>query len=232
MMLRTVQNRMMYIIGLPLALLVAVPFLPSSFTDRMLTIQNNESDQSASTRLAVWSWTIGYAADNPFGGGFDSFRSNKLNIETRTTNTRGNGNVESVQVGTVKDKARAFHSAYFEMLGEQGWPGLVLWLTIQVTGLIQLEGVQRRLRKSSDPKDKSDASLASALQQGHIVYLFGALFVGIAYQPFIFMLLALQIGLVNSVRRRQLANDVPKRQMAAHEAPSLHGNAPHQLVVR
>jgi probable O-glycosylation ligase (exosortase A-associated) len=232
MMLRSVQNRMMYIIALPLALLVAVPLLPSSFTARMSTIQNNEADESASTRMAVWSWTLGYATDHPFGGGFDSYRSNKLKIETRTTNTRGNGNVESVEVGSTMDRARAFHSAYFEMLGEQGWPGLLMWLTLQITGLIQLEGVQRRLRKSSDPKDQSDASLASALQQGHIVYLFGALFVGIAYQPFIFMLLALQIGLVNSVRRRHNTHAAPMRAMATPEPQGFPANGPRQLVVR
>ncbi|MBW8755623.1 MAG: hypothetical protein JF595_16040 [Sphingomonadales bacterium] len=44
-----------------------------------------------------------------------------------------------------------------------------------------------------------------ALQQGHVVYLFGALFVGIAYQPFVYMLIALQIALVEQVRRRRLA---------------------------
>ena len=71
------------------------------------------------------------------------------------------------------------------MLGEQGWPGLCIWLLLHGLGLLQLEGLQRRLRKSDDPKDKSDAALASALQQGHVIYLVGALFIGIAYQPFV-----------------------------------------------
>jgi hypothetical protein len=80
------------------------------------------------------------------------------------------------------------------MLGEQGWPGLILWLTIQISGIVQLEGVQRRLRKSTDPRDRKDAGMALALQQGHIVYMVGATFVGIAFQPFIYMLIALQIA--------------------------------------
>ena len=52
------------------ALLAAIPFLPQSFTERMETIQNHKSDQSASTRVAVWMWTWEYAKDNPMGGGF------------------------------------------------------------------------------------------------------------------------------------------------------------------
>jgi hypothetical protein len=35
--------------------------------------------------------------------------------------------------------------------------------------------------------------------------LFGALFIGIAYQPFVYMLIALQIALVEQVRRRRIA---------------------------
>src|SRR3546814_15897112 len=51
------------------------------------------------------------------------------------------------------------------------------------------------------------APLALALQQGHLIYLLGAMFIGIAYQPFIFMLLALQIGLhTYLVGQRQAEN--------------------------
>ena len=85
---------------------------------------------------------------------------------------------------------------------DRGWPGLALWLTLQVSGLIQLETVRRRLRKSEAPADRRDADLARALQQGHFVYLLGACFVGIAYQPFVYMLIGLQIALVQQVRRR------------------------------
>jgi len=37
----------------------------------------------------------------------------------------------------VTDKARAYHSSYFEMLGEQGWPGLILWISLQLLGVWQ-----------------------------------------------------------------------------------------------
>jgi hypothetical protein len=47
-------------------------------------------------------------------------------------------------------------------------------------------------------------ALAVALQQGHIVHLFGALFIGIAYQPFVYLLIALQIALVEQARRRRM----------------------------
>ena len=176
----------------------------------MGTIQNNEADQSASTRIEVWKWTLGYAAEHPFGGGFDSFRGNRLLVKTSDDN--GNGN--TVQTSSTVDQGRAFHSAYFEMLGEQGWPGLLMWLALQISGIVQLESVRRRLRKSKDPRDKRVSDLALALQQGHFVYLLGAAFVGIAYQPFIYMLIGLQIALVQQVRRRtDTSIAVPVRRM-------------------
>src|SRR3546814_19372525 len=47
------------------------------------------------------------------------------------------------------------------------------------------------------------APLATALQHGHVVYMIGSLFVGIAFQPLIYMMLALEMGLSTYVRRRE-----------------------------
>jgi len=199
--LRAVKRRFLYLGLMAAAGLVALPFLPDSYTQRMSTIENHEADESASTRIAVWKWTLDYVKENPMGGGFDSFLGNKISYNTKKVETTGS--TSEVELGKVTDQSRAFHSAYFEVLGEQGWPGLFLWLLLQGLGLIQLEFVRRRLRGSEDPLDRSNCALANALQQGHAVYLVGALFVGVAYQPFIYMLIALQIALVQQVKRVQ-----------------------------
>ncbi|MBC2664415.1 O-antigen ligase family protein [Novosphingobium flavum] len=196
--LRTAKNRFVYVALMGLAGLIAVPFLPSSFTQRMSTIENHQADQSASTRLAVWAWTLDYVKSHPFGGGFDAYRSNRLVIETRAV--EGSGSSISVEENTITDQGRAYHSSYFEMLGEQGWPGLILWLWLQVSGLWQMERLRVRWRRKAaeegaGPEVQWQAPLASALQQAQLVYLLGGAFVGIAYQPFILMLIALQCGL-------------------------------------
>ena len=198
--LRSVKRRMLYIALMAAVPVIALPFLPESYTARMSTIENHSADQSASTRVAVWKWTIGYALDHPLGGGFDAYRGNRVTVVLQDVAT--SGNQTSVTQRVAQDKSRAYHSAYFEMLGEQGWPGLAMWLTLQLSGLVQLELIQRRLRRSEDRRDRQDRALAQALQAGHCVYLFGALFVGIAFQPFMFMLIGLQIALVEQVRRR------------------------------
>ncbi len=197
--LRTIKRRFLYISMVAAAALVTIPFLPDSFTQRMGTIENHASDESASTRLAVWAWTLEYVQDHPFGGGFDAYRGNKLRIEIRKGESDSNN--QSVEVTEEYDAARAYHSSYFEMLGEQGWPGLGLWLWLQAMGLWQMERIRVRWNKRTGADEQWQAPLANALQQAQLVYLAGSLFVGIAYQPFIFMLIGLQCGLWTYLRR-------------------------------
>jgi O-antigen ligase len=197
--LRTVKRRFLYLTLIGAAGLISVPFLPQSFTDRMSTIGNHAADESASTRVAVWQWTWDYVQQHPLGGGFDAYRGNVLRYQTREAQT--SGNTTTIRSQAVEDKARAYHSSYFEMLGEQGWPGLILWLWLQALGLWQMERLRRRWTGRSGPGEQWQAPLANALQMAQLVYLAGSLFVGIAYQPFILMLIGLQCGLWSYLRR-------------------------------
>jgi O-antigen ligase len=197
--LRTAKRRFLLGTLAVVGVLVAVPFLPKSFTDRMNTIENHKADESASTRLAVWSWTWGYAKDHPMGGGFEAYLGNKLRYKKTVTDTSGES--AEVESSYVEDAGRAFHSGYFEVLGEQGWPGLMLWLSLQVAGLWQMERIRWKWKKRDAPHERWVAPLANALQMAQCVYLIGAVFIGIAYQPFILLLIGIQCGLWSYVRR-------------------------------
>src|SRR3569833_2907994 len=75
LLLRSAKHRFVYAMLAPLAVAIAVPFLPQSYMDRMSTIQNHQEDESAETRVAVWQWTWNYVKDHPLGGGFVVFCS-------------------------------------------------------------------------------------------------------------------------------------------------------------
>ncbi len=194
LMFRLSKRKLPFIAAIALLAVVAVPLLPSSFTQRMDTIKTHEGDESASTRLAVWAWTIDYAKAHPFGGGFNAYLQNKVRYELKSANGDA--------TGIAKDKARAYHSAYFEMLGEQGYPGLAIWLIINLAGVVRMEVIRRRHREPDDPYAWAGA-LAAALQSGQLIYMLGAAFVGIAFQPFIYMLIGAQIGLDTYLTRKR-----------------------------
>ena len=186
-----------------LAALISIPFLPASFTQRMQTIENHQGDESASTRVAVWMWTLDYVKEHPGGGGFDNYLQNSFTYFAQSTVTDSGGT--RIERRLVTDRGRAYHSAYFELLGEQGYFGFAVWALLHLICFIRTEAIRRAYRKRDGPDDAWVAPFALALQQGHIIYMIGSLFVGIAYQPFIFMMLALQIGLDTYLTRKRKA---------------------------
>ena len=207
LMLMRSPRRFVYGPLMLLAALVSIPFLPASFTQRMQTIENHQGDESASTRVAVWMWTLDYIKDHPGGGGFDNYLQNSFTYVARSTVSDSGGS--RLETRIVTDKGRAYHSAYFELLGEQGYFGFAVWALIHLICFIRTESIRRFYRKRDGPQEAWISPFALALQQGHIIYMIGSLFVGIAYQPFIFMMLALQIGLDTYLTR--------KRKTAAQE---------------
>ncbi len=204
LMLRFAKNRFLYVLAAVSVAFVSIPFLPESFTKRMNTIQTYEKDESASTRIAVWTWTLEYVQEHPLGGGFNAYRQNKLRYELDIIDENGmsTGDTETGQKDIV-DAGRAYHSSYFEMLGEQGWPGLIIWLIIHIGGIWRMEVIQRIYKKRNRPDEAWVQPLALALQNAQIIYMIGCLFVGIAFQPFVYMLVAMQIGLDTYLSRRR-----------------------------
>ena len=213
--LRNTKRKLLYLSIIAAVGLSAIPFLPASFTDRMSTIKKHDADESASTRLAVWQWTIDYAKTHPFGGGFEAYRGNHIRYEIKKTAPADGGAAPAAAPVTdqaVTDKARGYHSAYFEMLGEQGYLGLALWLSISLIGLFRMEVLRRRYRDPAGPFAWA-GPLAAALQTAHLVYLLGAAFIAIAFQPFVYMLIGAQIGLDSYLaRRRAEETKAPLRQ--------------------
>ncbi len=194
LILRTAKRRILYLFLSVLLGAAAVPLLPDSFTGRMQTIENYQADSSASTRIAVWKWTWEFAKKHPFGGGFESYRQNSVRYEAVQETDVGSGHTEA-NARVVQDEARAFHSSYFEMLGEQGYLGLIVWLMIHGIGIYRMELLSRRFGKTENERDIWIAGLGNALQKAHIIYLVGSLFVGMAFQSFVYMLVGLQIAL-------------------------------------
>lgn len=228
LLLRDARRRLLYIGFIIAATAVTVPLLPQAFTARMSTIKDHKADESAATRLAVWAWTWDYVKKHPFGGGFEMYRQNKLRVETvKTTDLNApasatdgaNANASAsvapaeasdttdVTTQVLTDRGRAFHSMYFEMLGEQGFPGLALFLLLHAIGLVRMSAIRRRYRRSADPDEAWIAPLATALQSAQLIYLLGGAFVAIAFLPVIYMLIGVQIGFDHYLAaRRRAAN--------------------------
>lgn len=188
----------------------AIPMLPKSFTERMSTIESHEEDQSASTRLAVWQWTLDFVKEHPLGGGFGAYRLNEgLKVETVGTIVTEDGVVKPVRTEVVYG-ARAFHSSWFEVLGEHGYPGLLLYVTILVTMSWQLWRVYRRYRRGSE-RERRLSEMAKAVLMAIAIYCAGSTFVGVAFQTTLYLLIGIGISIVQlaALRAQQAAGPEP-----------------------
>jgi putative inorganic carbon (HCO3(-)) transporter len=152
-----------------------------AWNERVATIGNFEHENSAFTRILVWRWTLEFTATHPFGGAFQTYLIN--HIELPATDTLP----ATIQFG------RAFHSIYFEMLGEQGYPGLAIFLLITGLSFYKLRGLAKRAR--AYPELEWVTGLSNALQSGLAVFMTSGAFVGISFQPMYWYFIALSISL-------------------------------------
>lgn len=152
--------------------------------ERMATIQNPTEEESALTRLLVWKWTYDFSLTHPYGGGFMAYIVDRIDYP--------NGDVVF---------GRAFHSIYFEVLGEQGWVGFGMFVGIAASAMLGLRRLSRRTRKI--PELAWCADMSDALQTSLAVFLSAGAFVGIAFQPPFWYFIAMSISLREYVRRAE-----------------------------
>ena len=104
-----------------ICLIVIFPFVPEDWLNRMETTTEASTEASALGRLVVWRWTIDYVNERPLmGGGFHSYLANEGRLDSYVK--------EDIDVSF--ERAKAFHSIYFEVLGELGYVGLFVYLWI------------------------------------------------------------------------------------------------------
>jgi probable O-glycosylation ligase (exosortase A-associated) len=169
------------------AMLIGLSTISGDWYARMTTISDFRVEDSALTRIAVWLWTLNYVAAHPFGGGFAAYLIDNFRVPIEGTG-------EFLEI-----TARAFHSIYFEVLGEQGILGFGIFAALIYCLFAYLRSVRRASR--SVPEDKWMYELASALTSSTLIYLVGGAFVGIAFQPILYYWFACSISLHQYVAR-------------------------------
>lgn len=168
----------------------------SAWNTRISTIGDYQNEGSASTRILIWKWTLGFTATHPLGGGFATYLIDHIDIPATEFSP---ARVES---------GRAFHSIYFEILGEQGYPGIAIFLMLAGSTLIML----RRTAKKAClyPELQWVVGLSDALQSGLAVFLTSGAFVGIAFQPMFWYFTSMGICLNAYMLRVERQNAVPE----------------------
>jgi putative inorganic carbon (HCO3(-)) transporter len=176
------RNKLLFGVCLLAAVSVIVYTMSGAYQERLASIGDPTQETSALTRLLMWKWTLGYAMAHPLGGGFQLYEISRIEYPSG-----------EVVFG------RAFHSIYFEVLGEQGWVGLGLFLGIAGSTFLGLRRLSKRVRNVPDLA--WCVSMSDALQSGLAVFMTAGAFVGIAFQPAFWYFVAMSVSLREYVRR-------------------------------
>jgi O-antigen ligase len=116
---------------------------------------------------------------------------------------------------------RAVHSAWFGMLAELGYPGLLLFLLIFGRSLLVGRHVRRLARQRPDLKTL--AIYATACEAQLVVYAIGATFLPLQYNELLWHVLAIGVAI------RNIANT---RAREAAGAPASASREPAPVAVR
>lgn len=169
------QRKLYFAFILALIIPVLVYFMPSSWFERMHTIQTYEQDASAMGRINAWHFAYNLAKDRPFrGGGFETFRPGLFE-----------------RYAPIPEDYHDAHSIYFEMLGEQGFLGLLIFLTILALAWRTCQRTQKLCKNNLELKWAHD--LAAMIQVSIIGYMVGGAFLGVSYFDLYYSLVAILI---------------------------------------
>ncbi len=155
------------VILVPVAVL-SIGFMPQEWVSRMGSIGDYEQDTSALGRLNAWRMAFNLANDRPLvGGGFEPYTQKTFEM-----------------YAPDPTDVHAAHSVYFQMLGEHGYVGLALFLSLAVATWM----TARRTIKASrnHPDYEREADLARAIQVSLIGFASAGAFVNIAYWDFVY----------------------------------------------
>jgi probable O-glycosylation ligase (exosortase A-associated) len=159
--------------GIVLLLLIPLVWLamPEQWHARMSTIEEYQSDSSAMGRINAWYFALEVAKTHLLGGGFMVFNPAMFRIYAPNPTD-----------------FHAAHSIFFQVLGEHGYIGLTLFVSIIGSAWLTANKIIRSVRNHPDLKWASD--FAAMAQVSLVGYMVGGAFLSLAYYDYFWYVVA------------------------------------------
>ncbi|HNU10264.1 MAG TPA: putative O-glycosylation ligase, exosortase A system-associated [Rubrivivax sp.] len=181
---------------------VVLNLMPPEWFERMNTIETYGEDASAQGRINAW-WTAYHLANaRLFGGGFETWQAGAFAL-----------------YAPDPTNVRDVHSIYFEVLGEHGWVGLALFLSLLGFTWLKCGSIIRMARKR--PDDTWARDLAAMIQVSLIGYASAGAFLGLAYFDYFYHLVAVVVVVHAIIKRQHAPATQLKRKAEELPAPSI-----------
>ncbi|MGH6876652.1 MAG: putative O-glycosylation ligase, exosortase A system-associated [Rhizomicrobium sp.] len=157
------RHRVRYLIAAGMLAMFSLAFMPEGYFLRMQSIGAAGTDVSFEGRVTAWKVAWMYACDHfPFGAGFIGPALSPL--------------FHSYFPGKT---VLAAHSIYFQVLGEQGFAGLVLYGIILAAAFLRCSRIIAATRRA--PELRWISGLVTAIQTSLVVFCVAAAALSMAY---------------------------------------------------
>lgn len=172
-MLQHSKRKVMSGVIIVVALAFSISFMPAQWVERIQTIKTYQQDTSAEGRIEMWEAATKMALARPLVGvGFKGPYIQKV--------------MDKYSPGTT---ARAVHSIWFEVLGENGFPALFFWIALAAVAMLNCRYIIRRTKNVPNLKWAND--LAHMSMVGLVGFYVGGSFLSLSYWDFYFTLLVM-----------------------------------------
>lgn len=169
------RNKALLMILLLVSIPAIVSFMPDAWHERMSTIKTYQQDESAMGRVNAWWMAFNLAKDRLLGGGYDCFLNPRM----------------FQLYAPIPWDVHDAHSIYFEVLGEHGFIGLGLFLSLGLASWLLAKSIIRDAKKSESTRWLAD--LAAMIQVSLIGYGASGTFLGLAYFDLVYNLMAILV---------------------------------------
>jgi len=170
-------------LGFSLLIVAAVAFLavaPEQWTSRMNNFAEGNLDDSARQRIVAWGTAWRLVQDYPItGAGFDALPDENLFSAYQTAPLPGGF------------KSTGPHSIYFQLMADQGFVGLVLFLGLIASCIASLRSIRRQGRRFQAPSWVENYT--HMIEVALVGYLVSGAFLGLAYFDLIYQVIGLTI---------------------------------------
>ncbi len=178
-------RKRLFLCGIFLGVVVLMPFMAGKeIQERFLSVEKAETDESFGSRMDSWGAAIRIANEFPvFGAGVR------------------NSNLLSKQYGADLE-GRTIHSTYLQIAGDNGWLGLLVYVSTLVTALGSIWMTRRRLWRNKDPEAVRMTALLGGVECSLWTFIIGgtALSLETFEMPYILTLLGAQTWMICNAR--------------------------------
>jgi len=162
-----------------------VLMMPDSYMTRMNTIETYDEDESAMGRIFAWKYAVNLASDRITGGGFGHWSTETFEI----WGPEGN------------DTAHVAHSIYFQVIGDQGWIGFIVFFSILVSTWFYVIRIMKAAKKAGEDYVWM-VNFCKSLQISYIAFGVGGAFLSLCYFDLAWNLIGMAI-IVGEIAKKE-----------------------------